>query len=333
MAERDLIPILITSAGGPAGMNCIDALRSQTDLNVKLVAVDANPLSAGIYRADVWYKVPFVHENNYIDVILDICRRERISVILPTFPVEIPIFSRNISLFEKESVGLLVPPPEAIRIFGSKLLTYQFFKDNAFLTPNTWLIDEIPDSCQYPLFLKPIHGVGSKDSYRLDSAEDLAFYQKKVSYPCIVQQFITGREITIDAVANHDAEVVAALPRERLGVQLGMSMLGRMLNDFSFFSEVQRVVSISGLVGPINLQGFIRDGEFIFGEVNPRFAAGGLSLTTAAGVNIPLIVVKLILGLSVSPPKKINKDLIMIRYYSTLFVRETEAGSYQLLED
>ncbi|MCA9366617.1 hypothetical protein KC722_03495, partial [Candidatus Kaiserbacteria bacterium] len=66
--------VLITAAGGNAALTCLRALRSQAELEVLLVAADADPYAVGFFFADEFHRIPFANELNYIEQLLTICK-------------------------------------------------------------------------------------------------------------------------------------------------------------------------------------------------------------------------------------------------------------------
>ena len=93
--KSKLIKVLITSSGGAAGINCIRALQSQNILSLKIYSTDVNPLSAGLFLSDKSFVVKAFDHNFYIDEILDICKDEKINIVLPTYSKEIIVFSKS----------------------------------------------------------------------------------------------------------------------------------------------------------------------------------------------------------------------------------------------
>ena len=70
------ITVLLTSAGVATAVNVIHALRHSTLLDVKIVSVDMDPFSAGLYLADKHHMVPPAKKPQYLDEILKICKSE-----------------------------------------------------------------------------------------------------------------------------------------------------------------------------------------------------------------------------------------------------------------
>jgi carbamoyl-phosphate synthase large subunit len=319
-----IITVLITAAGGASAMNCINALRIQKDLNVRIIGVDVNPYSAGIYQADNGYIIPDCRSPNYLNSLLKICEIEKVDVILPLHSSEIPVISFNQKLFEHHNIHLLIPSHATVSIFENKWFTYQFFRNNNFLTPNTFVFDGQNDGLIFPAVIKPIVGSGSKGCHRVNDQDDIYYFKKNKNQPCIVQEMLVGQEYTIDVLANNNHEVLAIIPRERIRVRDGMSVVTRTIDDERLYLEVERLVSVGKLVGPLNIQGFFVSSKFYFTEVNCRFAAGGLPLSVAAGANLPLLVIKLAIGLPVDRVKHFVGELVMLRYLSEVFIKQSD---------
>jgi carbamoyl-phosphate synthase large subunit len=320
--NRKPITVLITSAGGAAGQNCIDALRKQNELIFRLIAVDANPLSAGLYKSDKSFIVPQIDSEHYLDVLLSICKQEAVDVIIPTYSKEINLFSSNKTMFEEITVKMCISNENTVSTFESKWLAYNFFQTHSIPTVPTWRATDLPERQEFPLYLKPDKGSGTRNHFKIETPDELVIQLKKLTEDYIAQIFIKGRELTIDVIADQHSRVLCAIARERLRVQNGMAVVAKTIPVDPYISYVQKVVAESQLVGPSNIQGFILDNDLLLTDVNTRFAAGGLPLSVAAGANLPLINIKLAMGMDVSPIKEYKIGLVMLRYYNELFVRE-----------
>ena len=74
----------------------------------KIIATDANALGPAIYDADKYYIVPPITEPDYIDVILDICRKEKVVGVLSLIDPELSLLAANEDKFKKIGVTKLV---------------------------------------------------------------------------------------------------------------------------------------------------------------------------------------------------------------------------------
>jgi carbamoyl-phosphate synthase large subunit len=323
------ITVLLTASGSTSAMNCIKALRDQQQLDVRIIGVDVNAYCAGLFVADRSYLIPRYDHPNYTDTLIRICDKENVDVILPTYSSELPIISANIKKFHARNIHTLIPSYKIIKNFENKWLTCKFFESGKFRTPKTFLLEEYSWGLGFPAFIKPVVGSGSKNSYRVNSLDELNYLKQNLDQPYIIQEFLVGNEYTVDVLANSAHEVLVAIPRERIRVREGLAVVSRTVDDGNLIAEIERIVEMGKLVGPLNIQGFMVSGDFYFTEINCRFAAGGLPLTIAAGANMPVMAVKLALGMPVNPIREFAEGLVMLRYYTETFVQQTEINHVQ----
>ena len=61
----------------------------------------------------------------------------------------------------------------------------------------------------YPVFAKPDSGVGASDTYKIDNEEELiAFHNKELHEPYIMEEYLEGYIVTFDGIANEKSEAV-----------------------------------------------------------------------------------------------------------------------------
>lgn len=324
------VNVLMTSAGATNGINTIKALKRQNEIDISITAVDVNPLSAGLYLSDKHYLVPRATDKAFIPTILDICETERISVIIPIYSAELPVFARNKELLEEKGVKMALSPLETIEICGDKMKTFQFFEEHNIPYPRIYSREELAnEDIKFPLFIKLRKGSGSKDARQINNREELNFFLNYVKDP-IVQDFVGGEEYTIDIVCDLKGKMIEASPRVRIQIKGGLAVKAVTVRDETLINYARKIVEELGIIGPANVQCKIEDGNIRFLEVNCRFPSGGLPLAVAAGLNIPLIVVKMLLGMDIGEIN-VKDGVTMIRYWDALFVEEKK-GEYKLKE-
>jgi len=120
--------ILVTGAGGPAGVGTIKALQ-RTHF---VVSVDSNNLAPGLYLANRAYVVPPSDNALYLPKVLELCMREHVSLVIPTVGEELGLFSKNKELFHARGISVVVSNPKSIEIANDKLKTYTFFKGEKY---------------------------------------------------------------------------------------------------------------------------------------------------------------------------------------------------------
>lgn len=135
-----------------------DALR-QEGIDGKVISVDVNPLSAGLYVSNKHYLVPSSSDPNFIPAILEVCKKENIKLLIPTRDGELLLFAKNKEKFKKQGTLVMVSDPEVIKICNDKYRFYQFLTENNISTSKTYLPHQIDFSyVHYPLFVKSRYG-------------------------------------------------------------------------------------------------------------------------------------------------------------------------------
>lgn len=315
--------VVITGAGTVTCQSVIKALRSQSEIAVEIITVDASDNVAGRYFSDAFHRVPPANDPSFADAVVDICKHHRANLLVPIVDYEFGPLSNAVNRFEAIGCHVAISRPDVIARVNNKLETYRFFVDNGFATARTWDSAEARrnrEDLPYPVFLKPaIDGRSSIDCYTVNNADDLLMYLDKV-HDAMVQEFVDAPEFTADVLADWDSRVLGVVVRERIETKGGVSYKGVTVDDPDMIDQVIRMARLLGLRGPTNIQAFRRGSELLFNEINPRFS-GALALSLAAGLNSPLLLVKLALALPVeSVIGKTRVGVTMLRYWDEVFV-------------
>jgi len=292
--------VLITSAGGTNGVNIINALNGLA----RIIAVDTEELSAGLYMSDVWFIVPRADNNRFIPVIKDICLREKIDIIFPGHSADIRAFIDNPELSNK----MVMSPKQVYDITENKIFCRAFLSNIGIKIPEQYPKD-------FPVIVKPIIGTGSKNVSRADNKKELDFYYGKDMF---YEKFIEGVEYTIDGVSDFNGKMVCALPRIRLEKRGGLATKCVTEKNSELVKFVKRIVEKIGIVGVWNVQCIKTNGDYYFIDVNNRFPSGGMPLDIASGMNTPLILMDILKG--IKPIVNIEYGKTMIRYYSAVIL-------------
>lgn len=310
--------VLITSAGVATALNVISALRKSKIYDCNIIATDMSKDSAGLYLADDYYITPSAKDKHFLDEIEKIIKDENIDFIFPLHSSETLLFSKNLLLFKKLNVGITIPDEKTVNLCSKKDLFEIFLNKNNFIYPKTYMNKNEIDS--YPVFIKLKVGSSSIGAYKINSKEDLEFYQKEKEEQYIIQEYIDWQEITIDCYVNKQGVLVGFVPRFRLKVKEGKSVVAKTMFDENIFDETTRLLEILNYKGACNLQVFYKDGKIKIIELNPRLSAGGLPLTIEAGVNIPELMMEDYFGKVENNLIEYNKDLTMYRYLTEIFI-------------
>ncbi|MDP0494015.1 MAG: ATP-grasp domain-containing protein [Fusobacterium sp. JB021] len=282
--------ILITSAGRRTKL--IEEFKENFD---RVVATDLSNLAPAIYKADNYYIVPCIKDDNYILTILEICKKEKIDGILSLIDPELEILSRYKEKFKEIGVTVIGSSASVSNLCFDKFKMYNFLKDNNFKTQLTY--DDLEkfkndyknEKIKFPVFIKPCKGSASIGVNRIDDMETLELFWKKQTN-LIIQGFINGEEIGCDVYTDLiSKEVVSIFTKKKLNMRAGETDKAVSFKDNKLFGIVEDFIEKLGTIGPADIDIFKVKGEYYISEVNPRFG-GGYLIAYECSENFPKLI-------------------------------------------
>ncbi len=309
--------VLVTGAGGPAGVAVIRSLLH--DPGTEIIAADMDIYASGLYLVDGsrrWI-IPAGDADGFSGHVLARCRAENVDIVIPTVDAEMLPLAAVRHRFTDASIRIAMTGEDALRCALDKFMLARRCAGRLEV-PRTELLatDLDPGSWQYPVIVKPRTGSGSRGIRTIRSTAELR------ALPCdeslIVQDYLPGPEYSLDVMADEDARVIAVVPRARLRVDSGVSVAGRTLHDPDLDRLARAVVAAIGLTLVGNVQARVdRAGRPALLEVNPRFP-GAMPLTVASGVDMPRLCLDAVLGRPL-PTAVSHIDLVMVRFLDERF--------------
>jgi len=288
--------------------------------NSKIICVNSKP-SAALYSGHQHYIVPEdKDEEELLAKLTDICQAEDIKFIVPTRDEELFFFDRHREIFEEIGCKLIIPSSDTIKLCRDKRLFTEFCHNNQIKTPKTFYGKLHSDD--FPIFIKPNDGKGSKNIFLVLSPQDLRFYEKHhPEIDFLLQEAIVAPEFTVDVFCDFDNNPISIVPRQRLDIINGESLNGITVDNDNIIEETKNLCQKLRLTGPNTVQCFLEKGDVKFIEVNPRFGSG-ITLSFESGVNSVDFLFRCMQG---NPPPPIlgqyKRGLMMMRYFKDRYVQ------------
>ena len=316
------INILILSAGRRVELiECFRAASKEYGVKSKIITTDISKTAPATYFSDVNYTVPKINESGFIESIINICLKEKVKMIVPTIDTELLLLSKNKDKIEKTGAKVLISDKKVIDICRNKVNTSIFFEKNNFLSPKVIDRKNINEKkYKFPLFIKPYDGSSSVNAFKVNNEYELKFFLEYIKNP-IVQEFIEGKEYTIDAFMDFDGNPINIVPRERLCTRAGEVLKGKVIKDRDLIDETKRLLNVLKPIGPITIQCIKNKKGIIFIEINPRFG-GGVPMSIKAGANSPLNLYRLLNNEKLSYSEDYMDNLVSLRFDSDIFLDE-----------
>ena len=312
------INILILSAGRRVELiQCFKNAAKKLKINSKIVAADISDTAPAIYFADERYQIPRIGEEGYIESVIEICQKEKISLIVPTIDTELKVLSQHKSFIEERcDARVLISDQRVIDICRNKHNTQKFFEENGFGVPRQIQVDEEPAS--YPVFIKPLDGSSSINAFAVNNKEELAFFRKYIPNP-IIQEFMRGTEYTIDTFLDFDSHIISIVPRIRLATRGGEVLKGKIIKDREIMQDVQRLLSVLKPIGQVTIQCMKTEKGIQYIEINPRFG-GGAPMSIKAGADSCEYLYRLLNGEKVEYTEDYQDEVTFLRFDDSIML-------------
>ncbi|MGB3081931.1 MAG: ATP-grasp domain-containing protein [Candidatus Omnitrophota bacterium] len=281
MKKNNIKNILITGAGGAGTITAIKNLKESG--KYKIIAGDSNPYAYGLKRADVSYVLPMASDSSYLDAIKDILLKEQIDYYIPLIDEEI---SKAYDVVSLRKMKLLAPSREFSSLAFDKYLMTNRLREIGVDGPRTFLATHEINAEEYPVFVKPRRGRGSRDARSIKNPEELRAFKILSGLSeeeIVVQDYLEGEEYTVSVVVNSANSLFAVVPKKVI-VKRGITQIAVSRCVPSIEETCRKIVYKLQPRGPFNVQlKLVDDRPYVF-EINPRYSTT-LSLTLESGVD------------------------------------------------
>ena len=133
----------------------------------KVIATDMSNLAPAIYEADKYYIVPKMTAPEYLDVVLDICKKEEITGVLSLIDPELSLLAENREKFEAIGTTVIGSSYTLCEMSLDKFQMYYWLETHgyrcakSYMDKETFFADVDAGVITYPVFVKPARGSAS----------------------------------------------------------------------------------------------------------------------------------------------------------------------------
>lgn len=342
MKLRD-ITVLLSAANSPSMPGQISCFRHNGERNIRIVGVDMSDDPSLKYLVDVFYQMPAADAPQYCDMILDICKKEKVDVYFPNISAELFAVAARKNEFESLGTHIAISNPESISIGNNKLRTYDFLKAKGISVPKYYGVHSLQDfidGCkemgypQKPVCIKMAENSGSRGVRIIDAKKSRyhifahekpnSFYtsyedmisilsEKDTIDEMLLVECMHDPEFTVDALA-HNGETLYMVGRENVVSLMSIAQESILKYDELAYTISKLVISALKMEGNVGFD-FMRNdkGDAVLMDINPRLTAT-VSIIGAGGVNLPYLRVKQLLGEPLPPQEPVYGTRLKRRY-------------------
>ena len=298
--------ILLTSVGRRAYI--IDYLRDvykRLGLAGNIIATNSDMNTTAMSVADKAFESPIIYDEKYIPFLLDICKSEKIDMLISLFDIDLMILAKNKSRFEEMGVKVIVSDENIINICNDKFEMLKYLKKINMPVPKTYIdLEEALKGADFDknsYILKPRWGMGSLSIFEAENKKELkVLYEKAkrsiqksylrfesgadIDRAILIQEKIIGDEYGLDIFNDFKGENLTVTVKRKLAMRSGETDIAKVIENKELEGIGKKIAESLKHIGNLDMD-ILFDGQkaYII-DMNARFG-GGYPFTHSAGVN------------------------------------------------
>lgn len=319
--------ILILSAG--TRDKVVQYFKREIADQGRIIATDCSNLAPAVYDADTFYLVPRITAPGYIDRILEICRKEKITGVFSLIDPELSMLAKERERFLEIGTTPIISDYDLVETCFDKYRMYELLCKMQIPTGRCYPNKEAfyqalkQGEISYPVFVKPVKGSASLYINKVNSREETEVLFD-LHDDLMVQEYMDGQEYGADVYIDMiSGKCTSIFVKKKIKMRAGETDKSVSFKDERLFDMIREFVEKCGFRGMIDIDIFEMNGMYHISEVNPRFG-GGYPHAYACGVNMPASVIRNLAGQE--NPVRIGdyEENIVMMKYNEIAIRDME---------
>lgn len=320
--------ILILSSG--TRNKIVEYFRKALAGKGKVICTDMSELAPSIYLADKHYIVPRMTEPGYVEVILDICKSEKIEGVISLIDPELSLLAANKERFAEIGTMVIGSTYNLCEMSLDKYEMYKWLEKHeyncakSYMDKEKFYADVEAGKVTYPVFVKPARGSASiaiSKVHDKEAIEQLFEHNEGL----MIQEFLDGQEIGADVYIDLISKnVVSIFTKKKIKMRAGETDKAVSFKDEKLFELIKKFVGEAGYEGQIDIDIFDINGEYYISEVNPRFGGGYPHAYECGADHISMIVNNLEGNVNQENVGNYQENVYMMKYNEVMIMKKEE---------
>ena len=320
--------ILILSSG--TRNKIVEYFRKALAGKGKVICTDMIELAPSIYLADKHYIVPKMTEPGYVEVILDICKSEKIEGVISLIDPELSLLAANKERFAEIGTMVIGSTYNLCEMSLDKYEMYKWLEKHeyncakSYMDKEKFYADVEAGKVTYPVFVKPARGSASiaiSKVHDKETIEQLFEHNEGL----MIQEFLDGQEIGADVYIDLISKnVVSIFTKKKIKMRAGETDKAVSFKDEKLFELIKKFVGEAGYEGQIDIDIFDINGEYYISEVNPRFGGGYPHAYECGADHISMIVNNLEGNVNQENVGNYQENVYMMKYNEVMIMKKEE---------
>ena len=270
-------------------------LRESSPPGSVIIGTGNETFTPGFAACDRAYRLPAINDAAYLDAVLTVCLRERITAMITLSDLDLEAISKIHGPITDAGIACFFPKQEIAMRFLNKQLTFDFCLQNGIKTPRTTgTLEQALNEFGFPLVIKPIDGSASQGIGIFHDRMAVKSHWRNLRHP-IAQEYIQGRQINVESCSSAQGDLLVLTVWERYKSVMGETLLAETIDNPAALKVAAALLRRSPIPGPTDMDFIERDGELFLIEVNTRFG-GGYPVSHLAGADFTGAMVRSLEG-------------------------------------
>lgn len=338
--------VLITGCGRHS-KGLAETLKNNPDKEyVEVIGInnsESNILRTGV---DKYFIAPSIYDENYVCWLRDLCRKEKVDVVLPYITAELPIAAKYKDILAEVGTKVSVASLECLEFANDKIKMYSRFgkyMPEQVVAKSSREIRSFAKAVGYhlgtPLCCKLSNKCGGAGFAIIDERKylDIASFNKvgvnryislnqlceiadKVDTEIIVQRYVPGTDYSVCVLADN-GNTIYACGFAGYSMEYGAVTNGEISKYEKAYSIAEELTRELALDGNACFDFILTmDGIPVLLECNPRINAS-LPFLAVAGADLAYYRCKQLMGGTLPETLDIDYGLKMVKYYESSYYR------------
>ncbi|MCI9395337.1 MAG: ATP-grasp domain-containing protein [Lachnospiraceae bacterium] len=291
--------ILILSAG--TRDKVVQYFKKELAGKGRVIATDCSNLAPAVYEADAFYLVPRITAPDYLDRVLEICEKEKITGVFSLIDPELSLLAKERERFLAVGTTPIISDYELVETCFDKYRMFELLQKMQIPTARCYTDQESfcraeeAGEISYPVFVKPVRGSASIHINKVESKKEMEVLFDLYE-DLMIQEYMDGTEfgadVYVDMISGKCTDIFV---KKKIKMRAGETDKSVSFKDVKLFDVICDFAEKCGFRGMIDIDIFEIDGVYYLSEVNPRFG-GGYPHAYGCGVNMAAAVVRNLSG-------------------------------------
>lgn len=306
--------ILMSGVGGPDFPYIFNTLGKK----YVIYGLDSNDMVRRTYPSQNVITVPLVKDDMYNTVVEKIIKEEGIDYYFPLIDEELPKAYDIASMCS--GLKVILPSISFVKLCLNKYKLMSELKKKGISNVNTFFASHYEYQLDFPVFVKPIEGRGSRGAMVIQNKNQFDAYFQLEDYDkgdVIVQEYLDGDEYTVGVVVNNLNKLIAIVPKKII-TKRGITQCGVTQRNPEIEQVCRKIVEQFHPCNPFNVQlKLTAKGVKVF-EINPRFSTTSI-LSVEAGIDEYDLAIKFFDKKDVEYIDSFKEGLFIYRRWESIF--------------